>query len=249
MRTTKLLIFCIGWIFLLNQCGSDQNKKREDQVIKNTPVKIEENNANQKKSESDSSEVKEVKEKIEDSIVLNDQNAIPFFFQYQKQNKEEKVRISTRFGNIDILLFKNTPYHRANFIYLTKKGYFNNTTFHRVVSGFIIQGGNSDRYETAKKRGEIGKYLLPPDTRKGYKHHRGVISMPSSEIENPYKLASPYEFFIVQQSPGAYHLDGSYTVFGKVIAGMDVVDEINKQRTDNRETPLTNVFMEVSILE
>ena len=142
MRTTKLLIFCIGWTFLLNQCGSDQNKKREDQVIKNTPVKIEENNASQKKSESDSSEVKEVKEKIEDSIVLNDQNAIHFFFQYQKQNKEEKVRISTRFGNIDIILFKNTPYHRANFIYLTKKGYFNNTTFHRVVPGFIIQGGN-----------------------------------------------------------------------------------------------------------
>ena len=249
MRTTKLLIFCTGCIFLLNQCGSDQNKKREDQAIKNNPVKIEENNASQKKSESDSSEVKEGKEKIEDFIVLNDQNAIPFFFQYQKQNKEEKVRIRTRFGNIDIILFKNTPYHRANFIYLTKKGYFDNTTFHRVVPDFIIQGGNSDRYETAKKRGEIGKYLLPPDTRKGYKHHRGVISMPSSEIENPYKLASPYEFFIVQQSPGAYHLDGSYTVFGKVIAGMDVVDEINKQRTDNRETPLTNVFMEVSILE
>jgi cyclophilin family peptidyl-prolyl cis-trans isomerase len=249
MRTTKLLIFCTGCILLLNQCGSDQNKKREDQAIKNNPVKIEENNASQKKSESDSSEVKEGKEKIEDFIVLNDQNAIPFFFQYQKQNKEEKVRIRTRFGNIDIILFKNTPYHRANFIYLTKKGYFDNTTFHRVVPGFIIQGGNSDRYETAKKRGEIGKYLLPPDTRKGYKHHRGVISMPSSEIENPYKLASPYEFFIVQQSPGAYHLDGSYTVFGKVIAGMDVVDKINKQRTDNRETPLTNVFMEVSILE
>jgi len=249
MRTTKLLIFCTGWIFILNQCGSDQNKKREDQAIKNTPVKIEENNTSQKKSESDSSEVKEGKEKIEDFIVLNDQNAIPFFFQYQKQNKEEKVRIRTRFGNIDIILFKNTPYHRANFIYLTKKGYFDNTTFHRVVPDFIIQGGNSDRYETAKKRGEIGKYLLPPDTRKGYKHHRGVISMPSSEIENPYKLASPYEFFIVQQSPGAYHLDGSYTVFGKVIAGMDVVDKINKQRTDNRETPLTNVFMEVSILE
>jgi len=249
MRTTKLLIFCIGWTLLFNQCGTDQSKKREDQVIKNTPAKIEENNESQKKSESVGAEDKKVEEKKKDFIVLNDQNAIPFFFQYQKQNKEEKVRISTRFGNIDILLFKNTPYHRANFIYLTKRGYFNNTTFHRVVPGFIIQGGNSDRYETAKKRGEIGKYLLPPDTRKGHKHHRGVISMPSSEIENPYKLASPYEFFIVQQSPGAYHLDGSYTVFGKVIAGMDVVDKINKQRTDNRETPLTNVFMEVSILE
>ena len=73
--------------------------------------------------------------------------------------------------------------------------------------------------------------------------------MPSSEIENPYKLASPFEFFVVQQVPGAYHLDGSYTVFGEVIAGMKVVDEINKQRVDNRETPLTNVFMEISILE
>ena len=50
--------------------------------------------------------------------------------------------------------------------------YFNKTTFHRVVPDFIIQGGNSDRYETAKKRSHIGKYLLPPDTKKGYKHHK-----------------------------------------------------------------------------
>ena len=182
-------------------------------------------------------------------FLLNDKNAIPFFFKYQKENLENKIRISTRFGNIDIKLFENTPYHRANFIYLTKKEYFNNTTFHRVVPDFIIQGGNSDRYETSKKRNEIGKYLLPPDTNKGHKHHRGVISMPSSEIENPHKLASPYEFFIVQQKPGAYHLDGSYTAFGKVIAGMEVVDKINIQRTDKRETPLTNVFINISILE
>ena len=67
--------------------------------------------------------------------------------------------------------------------------------------------------EALKKRSEIGKYLLPPDTNKGYKHHRGVISMPSSEIENPYKLASPYEFFIVQKKDGAYHLDKNYTAF------------------------------------
>lgn len=203
------------------------------------------------------SEKKDIIEKIrnvdsidqEKKIKLDDKNAIPFFFNYGKENSEDKVRISTRFGNIDIKLFKKTPYHRANFIYLTKMKYFNKTTFHRVVPGFIIQGGNSDRYETAEKRKEIGKYLLPPDTKKGYRHHRGVISVPSSEIENPHKLASPYEFFIVQQSPGAYHLDGDYTVFGKVIKGMDVVDEINKQKTDTRETPLTNVFMEVFVIK
>ena len=192
----------------------------------------------------------QIKKPVEKSpIILNHKNVIPFFFNYQKKNPENEVRITTRFGSIDVRLFNDTPYHRANFIYLTKKGYFNGTTFHRVVPDFIIQGGNSDRYETTRKRSEIGKYLLPPDTRNGHKHHRGVISMPSSEIENPYKLASPFEFFIVNQVPGAYHLDGSYTVFGEVIAGMEVVDEINKQRIDNRETPLTNVFMEISILE
>jgi cyclophilin family peptidyl-prolyl cis-trans isomerase len=248
MIRTKLLIFSVVSLLLFNECGSENGKKKAlSDKEKNTENTIQSSGTKDTPVEKNN-EIK--KEEIkEEAILLNDQNAIPFFFDYQKQNLEDKVRITTRFGNIDLQLFKNTPYHRANFIYLTKKGYFNGTTFHRVVPGFIIQGGNSDRMETAKKRAEIGKYLLPPDTRKGYKHHRGVISMPSSEIENPHKLASPYEFFIVQQAPGAYHLDGSYTVFGKVIAGMEVVDEINKQRIDNREAPLTNVIMEVSILQ
>ena len=248
MNRTKLLIFSVVSLLLFNECGSENGKKKAlSDKEKNTENTIQSSSSKDTLIEKNK-EIK--KEEIkEEAILLNDQNAIPFFFDYQKQNLEDKVRITTRFGNIDLQLFKNTPYHRANFIYLTKKGYFNGTTFHRVVPGFIIQGGNSDRMETTKKRAEIGKYLLPPDTRKGYKHHRGVISMPSSEIENPHKLASPYEFFIVQQAPGAYHLDGSYTVFGKVIAGMEVVDEINKQRIDNREAPLTNVIMEVSILQ
>ena len=220
----------------MTECGSE---KKEKTVL-------------QKAIPEEEIKISKPKEKIplkEEFVILNDKNAIPFFFEYQKENLENNVRISTRFGNIDIKLYDNTPYHRSNFIYLAKRGYFNGTTFHRVVPGFIIQGGNSDRMETSKKRGKIGKYLLPPDTKKGHKHHRGVISMPSSEIENPYKLASPYEFFIVQQDPGAYHLDGSYTVFGEVIKGMNVVDEINRQTIDDRETPLTNVFMEVSILK
>jgi len=180
---------------------------------------------------------------------LTDKNAIPFFQQYAAENKENMVRIETRFGNIDILLYENTPYHRANFIYLTKRKYFDGSIFHRVVPGFIIQGGNSDSELVMRKRTDIGRYLLPPDTRKGHKHHRGVISMPSSAIDNPHKLASPYEFFIVQQSPGAYHLDGNYTAFGEVISGMDVVDAINKQIVDDREMPLHNIPMNVSIIE
>ena len=228
-------------LVLFNYCNKT-NKKSSKKII------INKTESNEKKKDS-LINFRVLKEKDEKILLLNDKNAIPFFFNYQKENLEDKVRISTRFGNIDIQLYKNTPYHRANFIYLTKKKYFNGSTFHRVVPGFVIQGGNSDRIETAEKRRKIGKYLLPPDTRKGYKHHRGVISMPSSEIENPHKLASPYEFFIVQQAPGAYHLDGNYTAFGRVIKGMEVVDRINHQKIDGREAPLTNIHIEVSIIE
>lgn len=193
--------------------------------------------------------VKAEKKIVKKEFTLDDKNAIPFLFEYGKKNKENKVRISTSYGNIDVLLFENTPYHRANFIYLTKKKYFKGEYFHRVVKDFIIQGGNSDNISTSKKRREIGRYLLPPDTKKGYKHHRGIISMPSSEIENPYKLASPYEFFIVQKIDGAYHLDKNYTAFGKVIRGMDVVDKISNLETDKREWPLDNVRFDIEIIE
>ena len=180
---------------------------------------------------------------------LNDENAIPFLFEYGKNNNENKVRIITTYGSIDIELFNDTPYHRANFIYLVKNKYFQGEYFHRVVKDFIIQGGNSDNISTSKKRRKIGRYLLPPDTKKGYKHHRGILSMPSSEIENPYKLASPYEFFIVQKKDGAYHLDKNYTAFGKVINGMNVVDLISNLETDKREWPLDNVRFNIEIIE
>jgi cyclophilin family peptidyl-prolyl cis-trans isomerase len=73
--------------------------------------------------------------------------------------------------------------------------------------------------------------------------------MPSSEIENPHRLASPYEFFVVQQSPGAYHLDKNYTVFGYVVEGMDVVDQINSVPTDKREWPIDNIRMKISVID
>jgi len=134
------------------------------------------------------------------------------------------------------------------FIFLTKLEAFNNTQFHRVVKNFIIQGGNTDDVKVAKRRSKIGRYLLPTDTKRGFKHRRGVISMPSSDIENPHKLASPYEFFITHQD--AYHLDGDFTIFGKVTKGMDVVDKINAVDVDESDWPYNNVYIEtVEIIE
>jgi len=181
---------------------------------------------------------------------LNSKNAMEFFLQYEKENKENKVRITTDFGEIDILLFDKTKFHRANFIFLTKQNYFDNTQFYRVIDNFIVQAGNSDTRATSRKRTNIGRYLLPTDTKRGYTHDRGVISMPSSEIDNPHKLASPFEFFIVQQRGGAKFLDGDYTIFGRVIRGMDVVDKIAAVDTDEADWPLQNIYIrKVEIIE
>ena len=140
-------------------------------------------------------------------------------------------------------MYKRQPYHRSNFIYLTKKNYFDGTQFYRVVNNFVIQAGNSDNRKISSKRQRIGKYLLPNDFNKGHTHKRGMVSMPSSSIDNPYKMASPYEFFIVQKKDGAHHLDGNYTIFGTVINGMEVVDIIANLPTDERDWPLNNVYI------
>ena len=183
------------------------------------------------------------KQKIEEEFKLTDENVIDFLFEYEKNNKENKVRIYTNFGNIEILLFSNTPYHRSNFIYLTKNKYFEGTQFYRVVNDFVIQAGNSDNRKISLRRQRIGKYLLPNDFNKGHTHKRGMVSMPSSSIDNPYKMASPYEFFIVQKKDGAHHLDGNYTIFGTVINGMEIVDIIADLPTDERDWPLNNVYI------
>ncbi len=180
---------------------------------------------------------------LENEFRLSDDNVMGFFLDYDKNHKENKVRIFTDYGEIDILLFENTKFHRSNFIYLTKKNYFQNTQFYRVINNFIIQGGNSDNRKISQKRKKIGRYLLPNDLNKGHTHKRGMVSMPSSLVDNPYKMASPFEFFIVQKKNGAHHLDGDYTVFGKVTKGMDTVDKIASRPTDNRDWPIDNVYI------
>jgi len=174
---------------------------------------------------------------------LTSKNAMDFFLEYEKHNNENKVRIITDFGNIEILLFDKTKFHRANFIFLTKQNYFDNTQFYRVINNFMVQAGNSDTKATARKRSNIGRYLLPTDTKRGFKHDRGVISMPSGEIDNPYKLASPFEFFIVQQRGGSHFLDGDYTIFGKVTKGMNVIDKIAAVETDEGDWPMKNIYI------
>ncbi|MDC6363894.1 MULTISPECIES: peptidylprolyl isomerase [Flavobacteriaceae] len=222
-------------LFFLVSCGG--NSKKEAPKAKETTTK------NDSIPEEVDKMTAQEEEKEEEAFVLDEENAIDFFFGYAKKLKKNRVKLTTTMGSFTIELYDNVPYHKANFIYLARKKYFDSTQFHRVVKDFIIQGGNSDDRKTARKRSEIGRYLLPPDTQKGHKHHRGTISMPSSERDNPHKLASPYEFFIVVTNPGSYHLDGSYTPFGRVIEGMDVVDAINQVPVGDGDWPWQNIYI------
>jgi cyclophilin family peptidyl-prolyl cis-trans isomerase len=235
MRFFIVIVLCL----VLFNCEDKQSqKKTATQIIDSTLVK----------KESKLVEIDTVSEDNKEEFLLTKDNAMEFFLEYDKEHKENKVRIVTDFGNIDILLFNETKFHRSNFIYLAKKGYFNDTQFYRVIENYIIQGGSTDNRDVMKKRRYIGKYLLPTDTKRGFHHDRGVISMPSSDIENPYKLASPYEFFIMLRD--VHELDGDYTIFGKVTSGLDVADKIANVDTDDSDWPLQNVYIRrVEILE
>jgi len=178
---------------------------------------------------------------------LNNKNAVAFFTAYGKENPETKVRFKTRLGNIDIQLFKDTPLHRANFIFLTKKGYFNTTCFHRVVPNFIAQGGNSEDFATSSFRSKYKNYRLPPEFRKNHKHHRGSIAIARDWDDNPDKLSTPFEFYITVKSEP--HLNFEHTVFGKIIKGMDVVDKITKVKRGKDDWPNEDIFIKAEIIE
>ena len=192
--------------------------------------------ANCEDTQKTSEEKKQVvKERSQDSIIsektpeekepeavrypeITNDNVVEFLTQYGKENPETQVKITTQYGDIYIELYQDTPLHRANFVYLVKQQYFDDTFFHRVVPNFIIQGGNSDRKETPKKRNTIGaRYLLPAELENGRKHTRGTVSGAKEYRENPDKRTAPFEFFIFL-GPDKYtaHLNGNYTIFGRV---------------------------------
>lgn len=185
----------------------------------------------------------------DENRTLVQEELIPFLTEYGKENPENRIRIITRFGDIEVLLYNNTPLHRSNFIYLIKKGYFDGTFFHRVAKGFVIQGGNSDNKDTSDKRNSNGNYLIPGEFEAGHRHTRGAFSAAKYAEQNVSKASSPYEFFIVQSDRGAHHLDNDHTVFGRVTRGMDVVDEIANQEVGEGEWPHRNIHIKMEIIE
>ena len=184
----------------------------------------------------------------DDRFPIPQEQLIPFLTAYGKENPENHIRIITSFGNIEVKLYRDTPLHRANFIMLVKKEYFNNTFFHRVAPGFVIQGGNSDNAATPRKRSQIGGYLIPSEFKAGHKHTYGAFSAAKYSEQNVSKASSPFEFFIVMDKNGTPHLNNDHTVFGRVTKGMDVAEKIAKVKTGQSEWPIDNVEIDIEII-
>ncbi|WP_405606042.1 peptidylprolyl isomerase [Polaribacter sp. Asnod1-A03] len=203
----------------------------------------------EKKVEIPKKEIKKEKKVIKRWDSLNSKNVEAFFTEYEKKNKETKVVIKTKFGDIKLRLYDDTPIHRANFIFLTKIKYFNTTEFYRVAKNFVIQGGNSDETYTKQQRRLYGNYLIKPEFRKNRTHKYGALAATRYWEDNPNKLSNPFEFYIVHNRKGAHHLDNEHTVFGEVISGFDTMDKISKVKVGVDEWPTNDIHMTVEILD
>ncbi|RPJ42439.1 MAG: peptidylprolyl isomerase [Deltaproteobacteria bacterium] len=158
---------------------------------------------------------------------------------------ETKAVIETKFGNIELKFFPEAaPGHVSNFLELAKKGFYDGTTFHRVIPGFMIQGGDPNTKSPDRSKHGLGGpgYTIKAEFSEK-PHKRGILSM--ARAQDPNSAGS--QFFICVGN--ASFLDGKYSVFGEVTSGIEVVDQIVSQPRDKKDNPNDRVEMKVKVVE
>ena len=164
--------------------------------------------------------------------------------------EEPVFDIVTTEGTIRVRLLKDTPLHRDNFSKLALAGYYDNLLFHRVINGFMIQGGDPFTRDTSlvARWGEGGpSYTIKAERRDAdgnplHRHVKGALAAArQGDLANPFKESSGSQFYLVQDPEHCVHLDGEYTVFGETIAGLHVIDKIAAQPTDHLDRPLKEI--------
>jgi peptidyl-prolyl cis-trans isomerase B (cyclophilin B) len=156
--------------------------------------------------------------------------------------------VETKLGKIVIEFYgSDAPKTVANFIKLAKDGFYNGTTFHRVIPGFMIQGGDPNSKSADRSTHGTGGPGYTIDAEIKRDHARGTVATARlGDQVNPDKKSSGSQFFINVKDNG--FLNGGYTVFGNVISGMDVADKIANVPRDERDNPTDRVEMKVSII-
>lgn len=199
-------------------------------------------------------------------------------------NAPEKclVEIQTEYGNMLVELFDSTPQHRDNFVKLAENGFYDDLLFHRVISGFMLQGGDPESKDAPanKSLGTGGPgYQVDAEFNDDLVHTKGALAAArTGDAVNPERKSSGSQFYIVQggqinenqlnmmerrlgvryteaqraaylENGGTPQLDRSYTVFGQVIEGLDVIDKIANVDTNNRDRPMSDVKMQVKVIK
>lgn len=161
--------------------------------------------------------------------------------------EEPVFDIVTNLGTIKVKLYSKTPKHRENFAKLALTGYYDSLLFHRVINGFMIQGGDPFTRDTSAaavaKYGQGGPgYTIPAEFVPEYTHKKGALAAARrGDVANPKKESSGSQFYIVQDAGACAQLDGAYTVFGETVTGLDIIDRIAQVATDQRDKPLMDV--------
>ncbi|HIA07255.1 MAG TPA: peptidylprolyl isomerase [Flavobacteriales bacterium] len=193
-------------------------------------------------------------------------------FAQKNKQKEKTVEIITEMGIIKVKLYNETPLHRDNFLKLVESGEMNSSTFHRVIKGFMVQGGGKPGTNGEESIGET----IPSEILPQYYHKKGALAAARmGDKVNPKRNSSGSQFYIVhgritpestlrQMSQrrkityteqqikdyatigGTPHLDGQYTVFGEVVEGLDIVDKIASVQV-NRTVPVQNITITLKV--
>ena len=206
----------------------------------------------------------------------------------QKNNQTDKkaamekvyyVQITTDFGTMKVKLYNETPLHRDNFVKLVSEGFYDSLLFHRVIKGFMIQGGDPQSKNASAGQmlgsGDVG-YRIPAEFNDSLYHKKGVLA--AARDNNPEKASSGCQFYIVQGKPmienelqmaerrsgkpmseakrndyktigGSVWLDGEYTVYGEVVEGLDVIDKIAAVPCGPSDRPATDLRMKMVLVD
>lgn len=160
------------------------------------------------------------------------------------EGQAPRAVITTKFGQMEVVFFPElAPKHVESFLDLAQKGFYNGTIFHRVIPGFMIQGGDPNTKDPSKRQlyGMGGPGYNVPAEFNRIPHERGILSMARSA--DPNSAGSQF-FIMVGKAPS---LDGQYTVFGEVVKGIEVADKIVNQPRDFRDNPLERIEMTVEV--
>jgi peptidyl-prolyl cis-trans isomerase B (cyclophilin B) len=294
----KYLYFAIFVLLVLGSCNRPVAKfiiEKKGEL--NAPAKVEFVNQSQKADkyywdfgDGDTSNV----ENPEHNFIMSGNYTIELTAKKDKKANSTKqklhikppvkclVLIQTPYGDMIAELYDNTPKHRDNFTKLVDESFYNGLLFHRVINGFMIQGGDPDSKNAAKGKRlgaggpgyQIDAEIIPENI-----HIKGALAAARmGDAVNPEKRSSGSQFYIVQGNKltenqlqqienrkgihytdeqkklymkigGTPFLDNDYTVFGRVIEGLDVIDKIAKAKTDRGNRPVEDIWMKIYVIK